>query len=70
MNLKRLETFMWVATLGSFRKTADRMYTTQPTISARIVALEEELGGKLIERDSSPVSLTFKGQQVRNKSVT
>lgn len=66
MNYKRLETFVWVATLGSFRKAAERLYTTQPAISARISALESELGVKLFERDggSSPIMLTSKGKEL------
>jgi DNA-binding transcriptional LysR family regulator len=66
MNLKRLETFVWVATLGSFRKTAERLFTTQPAISSRIAGLEAELGVKLFERDGGPgpVSLTAKGQEL------
>jgi len=44
MNFKRLETFIWVATLGSFRKAAEHQHTTQPAISNRIAALEDELG--------------------------
>ncbi|MEH6823231.1 MAG: LysR family transcriptional regulator [Motiliproteus sp.] len=64
MNLKRLETFVWVATLGSFRKTAERQFTTQPAISSRIAALEAELGVKLFEREGGPVTLTAKGQEL------
>ncbi|PPC77559.1 LysR family transcriptional regulator [Pokkaliibacter plantistimulans] len=66
MNFKRLETFVWVATLGSFRKAAERQYTTQPAISSRIQALEEELGVKLFERDGGPgpVALTAKGKEL------
>ncbi|MEH6473974.1 MAG: LysR family transcriptional regulator [Halopseudomonas sp.] len=66
MNFKRLETFVWVATLGSFRKTAERQFTTQPAISSRIAALESELGVKLFERDGGPgpVTLTAKGQEL------
>ncbi len=66
MNHKRLETFVWVASLGSFRKAAERMYTTQPAISARISALESELGVKLFEREvgSAPISLTAKGKDL------
>ena len=66
MNFKRLETFVWVATLGSFRKAAERQYTTQPAISSRIQALEEELGVKLFERDGGPgpVALTAKRKEL------
>ncbi|WCN07491.1 LysR family transcriptional regulator [Marinomonas mediterranea] len=66
MNYKRLETFIWVATLGSFRKAAEQMHTTQPAISARISGLESELGVKLFEREggSSPIALTAKGKEL------
>ncbi|WP_207060775.1 LysR family transcriptional regulator [Motiliproteus sp. SC1-56] len=64
MNFKRLETFVWVATLGSFRKAAERQFTTQPAVSSRIAALEEELGVKLFQRDGGPggITLTAKGK--------
>jgi len=66
LNYKRLETFVWVATLGSFRKAAERLHTTQPAISARISGLEDELGVKLFEREggSSPIILTPKGKEL------
>ncbi|ANG61825.1 LysR family transcriptional regulator [Marinobacterium aestuarii] len=66
MNFKRLETFVWVATLGSFRKAAERQCTTQPAISSRIAALEEELGAKLFVREvgPGPVALTAKGKEL------
>lgn len=66
MNYKRLETFVWVASLGNFRKAAERLHTTQPAISARIAGLENELGVKLFEREggSSPITLTAKGKEL------
>ena len=64
MNFKRLETFIWAATLGSFRKAAERQHTTQPAISNRIATLEEELGVKLFERESGHTQLTSKGQEL------
>lgn len=66
MNFKRLETFVWAATLGSFRKVADHMSTTQPAISNRIAELESELGVKLFERETGPrpLALTVKGKEL------
>ncbi|MFC6688997.1 LysR family transcriptional regulator [Jhaorihella thermophila] len=64
MKLVQLETFLWVATLGSFRKVAERLNTTQPAISSRIAALEETLGGKLFERGPRMVTLTALGQSM------
>ncbi|MBV7490842.1 MULTISPECIES: LysR family transcriptional regulator [Pseudomonas] len=64
MNLKFLETFVWVARLKSFRLTADKLFTTQASISSRIAVLESELGVKLFLRDSRGVSLTPEGLKV------
>jgi len=64
MNLKFLETFVWVARLKSFRLTADKLFTTQASISSRIAVLEGELGVKLFVRDSRGVSLTPEGLKV------
>ncbi|WP_439853548.1 LysR family transcriptional regulator [Pseudomonas yamanorum] len=64
MNLKFLETFVWVAKLKSFRLTAEKLFTTQASISSRIALLESELGVKLFLRDSRGVSLTPEGLKV------
>jgi len=63
-NLKQLEAFVWVSDLGSFRRAADRLNTTQPNISARIAALENVLDVKLMERDAGSVRLTSKGREL------
>ncbi|SCX77353.1 MULTISPECIES: LysR family transcriptional regulator [unclassified Pseudomonas] len=64
MNIKFLETFVWVARLKSFRLTAEKLFTTQASISSRIAALEDEMGVRLFVRDSKGVSLTSEGQRV------
>jgi len=64
MNLRFLETFVWVARLKSFRLTAEKLFTTQASVSSRIAALEADLGGKLLLRDSRGVSLTPEGGKV------
>lgn len=64
MNVRFLETFLWVARLNSFRLTAEKLYTTQASISNRIAALEEELDVKLFVRDSKGVKLTPDGEKV------
>ncbi len=62
MNLRQLEAYLWVARLGSFSKTAERLFTTQPAISSRIGNLEDELRVRLFERDGSRVRLTAAGR--------
>ena len=53
-----------MATLGSFRKTAKKLYTSQPAVSSRISALEELLGVKLFERHAGSFKLSAKGQEL------
>lgn len=64
VNFKQLETFVLVADLGSFRKVAARLNTTQPNISARIAALENSLDIVLMERDAGSVRLTARGEKL------
>lgn len=64
ITFKQLETFVWVADLGSFRRAGERMNTTQPNISARMQALEAELGQRLMDRDAGSVRLTPVGEEV------
>lgn len=64
VDFKAIETFLWVATLGSFRGAAQKLNTTQPAISQRIAQLEEEMGVKLLQRDRRAASLTPSGRQL------
>jgi len=62
MDLKQLEAFVYVIKLRSFSKTAEKLYLTQPTISAHIASLERELGVKLIVRTTKEVYPSGAGQ--------
>jgi DNA-binding transcriptional LysR family regulator len=64
VDFKSIETFLWVATLGSFRGAAQRLNTTQPAISQRIAQLEREMGVKLLHRDHRVASPTPGGRQL------
>jgi DNA-binding transcriptional LysR family regulator len=61
LNIRFLETFLWLARLKSFGATAERLNTTQPAISARLRTLEQELGIELIFRTSREVHVTPEG---------
>ncbi|CAB3781719.1 MULTISPECIES: LysR family transcriptional regulator [Paraburkholderia] len=63
MNLRFLETFVWAARLNSFRLAAEKLNLSQATISARIAALEQELGIKLFQRSGRDTSLTVQGER-------
>ena len=62
LTLKQVEAFVRVADLGSFRRAAEQLNTTQPNISARIAALETALDVVLMTRDAGSVRLTPRGQ--------
>jgi len=64
MNLRFIEAFVWVARLRSFTAAAEKLYTTQTAISARIATLEDEFGVKLFERDKRTVALTHSGEEL------
>jgi len=61
LDLRNIETFVWVARLGGFRLAAAKLNTTQPAISARVAVLEHELGVRLFERKQRRAALTAKG---------
>lgn len=62
MNIRFLETFVWVARLRSFRLAAERVHATQAAVSQRIAALEADLGVRLLDRDRRDVQLTQQGR--------
>jgi DNA-binding transcriptional LysR family regulator len=64
IEIRNLETFVWVATLTSFRAAAHKLNTTQPAVSQRIASLESSLGVKLLERNARGVKLTTKGLEL------
>ena len=66
MNLRFIETFVWVARLRSFTAAAEKLNATQAAISTRIATLEEDFGVKLFERDKRTVTLTHSGEELLN----
>jgi len=64
VDFKALETFLCVATLGSFRAAAQKLNTTQPAISQRIAQLEREIGVELLQRDRRATLPTPSGRQM------
>ena len=64
MNIRFLETFVWLTRLRSFSKTAEKLNTTQPSVSSRINKLEELLGVELHDRSERRFQLTAAGQRI------
>ena len=61
MDFKQIEAFVNVAKYKSFSKAADAIYLSQPTISAHIASLEQELGLILFDRNGKEIRLTHGG---------
>lgn len=64
MNLRRIETFYWAVKLGSFKATAEKLNSTQSTISMRIQELERELGVTLFDRSQGTARPTELGRDL------
>ncbi len=63
MNIDQLRTVLELNRTRHFKKTANALYVTQSTISARLNALEQELGCELFNRTSRTVELTTAGRR-------
>jgi DNA-binding transcriptional LysR family regulator len=63
MNIRFLETFVWLARFRNFRLTAEKLNTTQAAVSSRIISLEESFGVRLFDRTTREVTLTPSGQK-------
>ena len=62
MDYDQLNSFLEVARLQSFSLAAERIFRTQPAISAQIRLLEQECGEKLFDRSGKKVLLTPAGE--------
>ncbi|MEX0786727.1 MAG: LysR family transcriptional regulator [Dehalococcoidia bacterium] len=62
MDLGQLEAFLQVAERRSFSRAAEALRLTQPSVTARIQALERDLGETLFQRNGRGVRLTEVGE--------
>lgn len=64
MQLQHLRYFVALARTRHFARAANECGVTQPTLSAGLAALEQELGKRLVERDRRFVGLTEQGEAI------
>ncbi len=64
MDFKQLEAFAQVVRLGSFSKAAEMLHLTQPTVSAHIRTLENELNTSLLVRTPHGAHPTEAGKKL------
>lgn len=69
MDFKQLRSFAAVVRCGSFTKASEQLYLSQPTVSAHVQSLEEELGQRLLLRTTKSLEVTPMGQEVYRRAV-
>ena len=70
MDLYQIRYFLAIAETSSFTKAAERLFVSQPSLSAGIKKLEQELGVVLFERGGRRVLLTAAGDFFVGKAQT
>jgi DNA-binding transcriptional LysR family regulator len=65
MDIRQLRYFVSLSETLHFRRTAEELNSTQPSVTQNIQALEAEIGVRLFERDRRSVQLTEAGQSFR-----
>ena len=68
MNIETLKYFQYIAKYKNITQAAKHLYISQSTLSRHIMALENELGVKLFERDNKTVTLTEAGRMLYQDS--
>ena len=69
MELYQLKSFITIAETGNLTQAADRLFISQPALSAHIKALEEEFDIKLFNRISTGMQLTENGEALKLKAL-
>lgn len=62
MDFKWLHTFVTAAKYENFRKTAETLFLSQPTVTVHIKLLEKEISCKLFQRSGRKIQLTEEGK--------
>ena len=62
MDTSQIETFLAIIEYRNYSRAAESLNVTQPTVTARVKNLENELNCKLFNRDGKNVSLTDEGK--------
>lgn len=68
MEIHQLKTFVAVAREGSITRASERLYLSQPAVSAHIKAIEETLGLPLFSRTPRGMVLTSDGERLLTKA--
>ena len=64
MNIQQIEYVVAVAELSQFSLAADKCSITQSTLSTMIAKFEDEIGIKIFDRTTKPVTITREGENI------
>lgn len=64
MNIKQYEYILAVAELKNFGQAADKCFIGQSTLSTMIGKFEDEIGIKIFDRKTKPVTITKEGEEI------
>ncbi|MGO1693125.1 MAG: LysR family transcriptional regulator [Marinobacter sp.] len=64
MDSNALKAFLTIVDQGSFSEAAEQLHLTQPAISKRLAALENQLGTTLVDRSHRQIRLTESGSRL------
>ena len=70
MDVDLARTLVSIVETGSFKEAANRLHLTQSAISARVKALEDAVGKRLLDRSKSGVQLTPSGEHFYRHATT
>lgn len=63
MDFQWIRTFVTAASCGNFRRTAELLYISQPSVTVHIKQLEKDLGVQLFQREGKKIKLTEAGRK-------
>ena len=70
MDIRQLEAYVYTVKYRSFSLAAQKLYLSQPTVSAHICNLEKELHTQLLKRTTKTLSVTPAGQTLYNLELS
>ena len=62
MNMEQIEAFFYASLTGSFSRAGEILHISQPSVSARIKTLENEMGYLFFQRNGKMIQLTKEGE--------
>lgn len=63
MNIRQAQYIATIYECGSISAAAKKLYVSQPALSQTIQIVEKEIGTKIFDRSTTPISLTYAGEK-------